>query len=102
GPLLVVAIVALLLAAGLTAVPALADQPGAQGAGAAQSKGAEPQPIYNSDGTIDVGPVIRNKQLPLDLAGVRERIQATAAAQTGPYGVGDIRTFLVLDDYQGL
>lgn len=72
----------------------------------AQGPDKEPAPIYNADGTIDIGPVLRNKELPLDQASVKslqsefDQLQRLGATQAS-YGVGDIRIFAGLDNYNG-
>jgi immune inhibitor A len=55
------------------------------------------QPIVNSDGTIDIGPVVRNKEIPLDTA----TLGALGVPEAGPYGVGDTRLFVVLNYVAG-
>lgn len=63
------------------------------------SKQFEPQPIYNADGTIDIGPVVRNKDMALSID--TTSIQAPTIQQTGSYTVGDTRTFIALDTLNG-
>ena len=57
------------------------------------------KPILHSDGTIDIGPVVRNKTLPLDSTNAPRR--SIAPSQTVSYTVGMTRTFVVLDDVFG-
>jgi hypothetical protein len=91
-------LVSLPAAPGVTAAPAPAP--------AIAKPAAQPAPplddgrIYNADGTIDVGPVLRDKDLPLDLDAA-ELGPGLAGAQLAAYGLGDTRIFLGLDDYFG-
>jgi immune inhibitor A len=57
-----------------------------------------PRPIYKPDGTIDIGPVVRAKELPLNRGTQPPRL---VAPQQEGYGVGDTRVFIVLDDVFG-
>ncbi|MEM8533243.1 MAG: hypothetical protein AAGF95_20550, partial [Chloroflexota bacterium] len=57
------------------------------------------QPIYHTDGTIDIGPVVRNKDMPLSVD--TSTLQVPTVQQTGNYTVGDTRTFVALDIFSG-
>jgi hypothetical protein len=61
---------------------------------------SNPQPIYRADGTIDIGPVVRAKNLPLDSRDIVPR-PAVAAAEPVTYTVGMTRTFVVANFVTG-
>jgi hypothetical protein len=61
----------------------------------------EPTPIAGPDGTIDIGPVIREKDPPLDQSDV-VRAPQVAAAEPITYTVGMTRTFVVLNSVLGV
>jgi hypothetical protein len=61
---------------------------------------AEPSPIARPDGTIDVGPRLRARDLPVDRRDAAGAPQV-AAAESITYTVGMTRTFVVLNDVFG-
>lgn len=66
-----------------------------EGHRAGMARGPVAQPLSHADGTIDIGPVVRRKPLPLYTAGAA-RLSPQLTAQGG-YRVGDRRVFVALD-----
>lgn len=58
------------------------------------------QPVAPDEGVIDIGPELRQNDLPLDTTGA-QALQYQLLLQEGAYEVGDTRIFAILDDYFG-